>query len=562
MRTIVIALDGLCWPGFAAACRQGRVPNLARLAAAGATGLMRGVPQQGRIAAATSLATGVWPETSGVWFPSEAWAGGGRPLTLASWQRLPVSATLGAAGIDTASIAWPGIAPGAALPGLHIDDRYPLCLGQTADGWALPPDCCPPAWRDELADRRIHPTAITTQHLLPLVPELGMVDQGATDALSRLATAMAEAATAQGAAAWVLADRRPTVAMVWLRWLGDIRAAATGAAVPFDHLVNGAWTFLDTLVGALAALCNGERLLVVGTGWGEAPGLVLLRGPGIAAGSGLPPAHQIDLAPTLLACHDLVDADLAGRQLPIAGLATPRRRIIAPTPTPSDDSAAAELLASLRAEGFHPPPPPPAQWHAARALRLGQMLLSRDPVAAEAAADAALASEPDNPDALTLKAWCRYIADDAAGVAAIGDALLRIAADRPWGALARGAAAAIAQDAAAARPWLAAAATGDSETRLRVAWAWLRLKRPADANPLLDRLAAELPGRIEVRLAQAAAAEAVGDSLAAEASLRAALSIDPYDVAAWVALEALLRRFGRRNEAAAATAMLAQLQGP
>jgi predicted AlkP superfamily phosphohydrolase/phosphomutase len=90
IQTRLIVLDGVCWPGFAAACRQGRVPTLARLAAAGATGLLHGVAHQGRIGAAASIASGHWPEASGLWFREEAWAGGVRPATMASWQVPPV----------------------------------------------------------------------------------------------------------------------------------------------------------------------------------------------------------------------------------------------------------------------------------------------------------------------------------------------------------------------------------------------------------------------------------------------------------------------------------------
>jgi hypothetical protein len=561
IQTRLIVLDGVCWPGFAAACRQGRVPTLARLAAAGATGLLYGVPHQGRIGAAASIASGHWPEASGLWFPEEAWAGGVRPATIASWQRPPLWASLAAAGIGTASVAWPGSAPGGSAAGLHVDDRYPRALGQTVQGWALPPDCCPPAWRDELADRRIHPTAITTGHLLPLVPDLGAVDQAATDALGRLAITMAEAATAQGAAAWIFAHRRPDTAALWLSWLGDIRAGTAAAArSPWDHLVAGAWTFLDTLVGALAALAGNDRLLIVGTGWAAAPGLVLAHGPEIAPGTGLPAAQQIDIAPTILAWHGLADPGLAGRPLPL-GVDRACRDVPPPPPQPAEPSAAAAAyLAPLLAEGFAPPPPPSPRWQAARALALGRLLLDRDAAAAEATAEAALAAVPDNPDALTLKAWCRYAADDAAGVDAIGVRLETLAPDHPWGAMARGAAAAMRGDAGAARPFLDAAAKGDAETRLRVARAWLRLRQPAAAMALLGPLAVELPGRAEVRLAQAEAAAAVGNHYETEMALRAALVIDPYVEQAWAELETLLVRLGRRSEATRAAAMLAQLQ--
>ncbi len=573
IRSRLIVLEGVCWPGFAKAMRNKRVPNLARLSAAGATGLLRGIPHQGRIDVAGSIATGAWPEASGVWFAEEAWAGGIRPLTRASWQRPPLWATLGREGISTASVVWPGSARSIGLgdawisadSGVHIDDRLPLVLGQPADAWALPPDCCPPPWRDIIADCRIHPTAITAAHILPLVPDLRSVNQSRTDVLNRLAVTMAEAATAQGAAARVFTDARPDTAAVWLRWLYDIRAVATAALPPYNQLVTGAWSFLDALVGGLAALCTDERLIIVGTGFDDAPGLVLASGPGIAGGSVLPPARVIDVAPTMLACHGLADRKLAGQAMALPGLASARGTVnsdawAAAAPKVAAPAAAAALLKPLLAEGFRPPPPPSALWHAARALRLGALLLPRDPVSAEAAADQALAEVPDHLDALSLKAWCRLLAGDEAGVDAIGKTLLTLAPDRPWGALARGVAAAMTGNAEAAKPWLSAAAKGDAETRLRVANTWAGLGRPAAALALLGPLADEMPGRVDVCLAQAEAARLLGDSIAAEAALRAALRINPFDTQAWARLQALLSYYGRALEAAQAATMLLQLQ--
>ena len=50
--------------------------------------------------------------------------GGHRPLTLASWRAPPVWATLQAAGVQTASIDWPGARPGTAQAGVHIDPDF------------------------------------------------------------------------------------------------------------------------------------------------------------------------------------------------------------------------------------------------------------------------------------------------------------------------------------------------------------------------------------------------------------------------------------------------------
>ncbi|MBU6166592.1 MAG: alkaline phosphatase family protein [Alphaproteobacteria bacterium] len=558
-RTLLLGLDGLCWPGLVAARRQGLVPNLARLADGGATGLLCGVPMLGRMGAAGSIATGHWPEDSGLWHDSERWAGGIRPVTMASWRRPPAWAALAAAGVATAGVGWPGSAPGAAA--CHVDDRFALINGQTEAGWALPPDCCPPAWRPEVAGRRVHPSAIATAHLLPLV-DVAAVDQNSSDGLVQLATGLAMAASVQGVAAWLLHDQRADCAAVWLRWLGDVRAVATDAPPPWHRVEPGAWQFLDMVVGSLAAVAADRQMLIVGSGWRDAPGVLLATGGGIGA-QALPAARLIDVAPTLLAAHGLHDPALPGRALALwPGAAL--RPVATPALPVADDAAAAEaarLLAPLIAEGHVPLPEPPPAWTVQRLLGLGRMLLPRDAARAQTLADAALALLPDHVDVLTLKAWCRLAARDAAGLDAIGQRLAVLAPDRPWAAVARGAAAALAGNLALARPWLEAAAQGDGESRLRAAQGWLHLNHAATARPMLARLVAQWPHRIDARLALAQAAQALGDMADAEAQLRAAIAIDPFDAALWGALESLLASLGRRPDADQVAGIAAQLRG-
>src|SRR5688572_4920461 len=169
-RLLLIGVAGADWPGLAA--RRDSLPRLAELGARGVAGWLNSpTPREGPAAWAT-LATGHPPEVHRVIRPEEPWGAGLRPLTLASWRRAPVWASLAANGVSTGSLAWPGARPGAASPGLHIDEDFAEASGATAEAWALPPRCAPPDVREALRELRTHPTDIDAAMLRPLVPDL------------------------------------------------------------------------------------------------------------------------------------------------------------------------------------------------------------------------------------------------------------------------------------------------------------------------------------------------------------------------------------------------------
>ena len=103
-RLLLIGAAGLDWPSLATR----PAPRLAAMLARGAGLGLRGLEGSAGPAPWASMLTGRPPEAHGVWRREEAWAGGVRPLTRASWQVPPLWDRLAAAGLARpAWSAWP-----------------------------------------------------------------------------------------------------------------------------------------------------------------------------------------------------------------------------------------------------------------------------------------------------------------------------------------------------------------------------------------------------------------------------------------------------------------------
>lgn len=559
-RILVIGISGADWPSLRAVMRAGLTPNLSALAGRGAFGSLRpGGPQDG-LAPWATMASGHPPIVHGVYRDSEAWAGGLRPTGRASWRKRPLWAALEEEGVSTGSVGWPGIAPADSWAGLHVDESYATASGTRWDDWALPLHCAPPALREALRDARVHPSDIGAPQLLPLVPNLASIDQARDVGLPTLAVGMARTATIQAAAVHLLGQTDTQAMFVHHRWLGRIRRMAP-APPPWDRMLDGAWRFLDGLIGRLTALAGEDCTVIVASpGWRDNPGVVLAAGPGIRPGGEIVNARMIDIAPTVLAKFGLRDPDMTGR--PVGGIGiVPATRDVASAAEavrPADDKG----LERLAALGYAAPPPPPDSWRVEGHLLRARLLLADRPREAAAEAAAALALMPDLVEAMRLQARAHVMLGEAEPLTALGDALLRLAPDRPWGSMVHGAAWAMRGDAGKARSWLeAAAASGEPDTMLRVGAAWLMLNRPTDAAKAFAVALSHDPACAEAAVGASMAAAATNDLLGAEKLLRQFLARDPQSVPAWLQLATILERGGRTTEAVLARRNVERFSG-
>ncbi len=539
-----------CEPARLAAAK---VRRLASLRTRGVAGWLAGAAVSSGPAAAVTLATGVQPEIHGIWRKGEAWAGGVRPIGRASWRLQPVWSRLEAAGVSTGSVCWPASRPGDDWPGLHVDNSFAEPTGADHRTWALPLHCAPATARESLRDRRVHPNQIADPVLAPFVA--GADAQPTSVQIEALRTAIAQAATVQAAAVWMLSGEdqtAPDAVFVHQAFLRDVRDAFAGASPTLvDRATATAWSFLDGLIGRLMELCSSERsILLVSPGWGGAAGAVMAAGPGVKANPTFDGASILDIAPTVLAWFGLQDTGLPGRSLAPLPAATPPR--VAPClPPPQTSASEADLCPGLQAQGYALPKPASAAWLAAGAAELAALLLDRDPQAALRAADEALAADPNQITALRIKSRAHVALGQDEPLMAIGERLNTLAPERGWGATAIGAAHALRGKSREAAPWLKRAENEtDIATLTAVATLWTALGRLGDATRTFRRLASIDPGNVTAEIGLAMAATARRDFLEAEAALQRARAREPSRPAIWLQLAQIYAATGRKSDAA------------
>lgn len=566
-RLLLIAASGIDWAGFDAGTRSGELPALAALRARGTAGWLGGAPVTAGPAGWASMATGLPPEIHGVWRNVEAWPGGVRPVGQASWRHPPVWMRLEAAGVSTGSVDWRASRPGAAWPGVHVDNSYAEPTGPTSADWAMPRRCAPDDLRAVLRPRRIHPLDITSTMLAPLVPDLPRLDQSRDNGLPTIAIAMARAATVQSAAVWLLRERQggaPDAVFVHHSWLGRTRLGFEGRREePFAKVIPGAWRFLDGLLGRLVRLAGPEALiLLVSPGWRGAPGVVVAAGGGVAASGEPQGAGLLDIAPTVLARFGLRDDKLPGR--PLAAL--PAAPSLRPAPRPA--VAAVEkpdplLVYSVRKHGFRPPRGPGRRWKAQGLAELAYLLLDHNPVAARKAADAALKDDAGNVTALRVNVRAALALEDADALPALARALEDAAPRRGWGAVAQGAYHALRGEIALADPFLRRAESDpEPATLLTIAAIWLSASRVASAERVFRTVLDRDPQNVTAEIGLAMGAVARRDFMAAEQALRRALALDPGRPTIHLQLAQTYARSGRKVEAAGSAAMAMRLGVP
>ena len=558
-RLLLICAEGADYDGFLRRLGAGALPNLVRLQRRGAAGPLTDASGND-LADLATLATGLQPEAHGIFRTDEAWAGGVRPVSRASWRAPPIWARLEAAGVSTASVAWPAMRPGADWSGVHLDEDFIEASGAGRDDWVLPRRCAPPDCREEVRELRVHPTDISGAMLRPLVPALPELDQSRDTGLPRLAIAMARAASVQAGAVWMLDQSRPQALFVRQPWLGEVRREfETERQGPFAGVVDGAWRFLDALVGRLAELAGPEAMIVFASiGPRGRPGVLVAAGAGAAAGVALEPAGLSSLIPTLLARFGLEGAGLAPA---IEALTPAASRAPAPTPAlalPAQPDL--DLLQAAANAGYAPPEPASGSWRAMRVANLGLLMLPRAPPAAAEAAREALELDPANAAALALRAMAHVVMEEADPLPALADALADVAPERGWSAAARGAYHVLRREPSLAAPLLRTAeADPNTETRLHVAAIWLAAGRPADAERVFKAVLEGDPGAVAALIGLAMTAVARLDFITAEARLHDALASDPGRPGIYLQLAHIYARTARPSQAAQAAATARRL---
>lgn len=345
-RGLLIGIGAADWRLIHPLVDAGRMPNLAALIDDGAIGNLYAPQPINSTLAWTTIITGRSADEHNVLGPVKPGAGarGIRPVLSSDLDIAPFWSTLARSGLAVAALNWPVSHPAISRGALIVSDGFADPAGDDFAAWPVAPcSVSDQSLIPALRELRLHPSEVTGDMLLPLVPAAGSIDQQTDARLALVRDAVARTATVHGAATWVAEHRQWDLLAVrydllerlcrrFLQYMPPRMPHITEADFEIYHgVIDAAHEFLDMMLGRLIALAGPNTRVMIVSNHGLlsgkarpsraagmsiadhfAPrelGVMVAHGPGIRADELVFGATLLDVAPTVAA---LLGRDFAG----------------------------------------------------------------------------------------------------------------------------------------------------------------------------------------------------------------------------------------------------------
>ncbi len=357
-KVLLIGWDAADWKVIRPLIEAGKMPNVQRLVENGATGQIATLHPPLSPMLWTSIATGKRAFKHGIHGFSEPTPDGRgiQPVTNLSRKSKALWNILSQNGFRSIVIGWWPSHPAEPIDGVMVSDHYhrasgPLDTGGPIDkGWPLPANTVhPPKLAETLARLRMHPDLLTPEMVEPFIPLAREIDQDRDNRLAGCMRTLAECASIQSAATWLL-DNQPWEFFAvyydaidhfchgFMRyhpprqsWIGEREFDL------YRNVVTQAYEFHDQMLGTLLKKAGEDVTVILMSDHGFHPdhlrpasipdipagpaiehrdfGILAISGPGIKKGE-LHGPSVLDIAPTILTLFELaVGDDMDGKVL-------------------------------------------------------------------------------------------------------------------------------------------------------------------------------------------------------------------------------------------------------
>ncbi len=353
-RALLVGWDAADWKIIHPLLDAGLMPNLQKLVEGGAMGNLATLDPPMSPLLWTSMATGKTADLHGIhgFAEPDPVSGRARPVTSTSRKVKALWNILHQSGRRSLVVNWFATHPAEPVAGAVVSNAFCHAGMPYGAPWPLPAGSIHPAsLAAEMAEWRVHPGDLTGDDLLPFLPKLCEVDQPSDARVLRFAEVLAENLSVHNAAVWLM-EREPWDFATVFFDLPDHAShlfmryrAPRLEGVPerdfeiYGHAVDGAYCYLDILLGRLVQLAGTDAAILVVSdhgfhsdhqrGWGSAApkeetpmqwhrthGILTMAGPGIRQDELIYGATLLDVAPTVLALFGLpAGADMQGRVL-------------------------------------------------------------------------------------------------------------------------------------------------------------------------------------------------------------------------------------------------------
>ena len=381
-KILLVGWDSADWRLISPLLDRGLMPALSGVIERGVMGNLASLEPMLSPLIWTSIATGKFPHQHGVlgFVEPDPLGGGIRNVGSTTRRGKALWNLLSESGLATHVVSWYASHPAETIRGVCASDRFALAPTPTAEPWPLPEGAIQPAAAAAaLAQFRLHPTEIEASQLLPFIPraaELDQRDPAVAGRLTALARILAQTASVQAAATWILETQPWDFLGVYFRALDDLGhhfmpfrppclpgVSETDVAV-YGNVMEAACCFHDLMLARLLHLAGPDTTVIVisdhgfesgaqrpgavanepetMSGWHRQFGILAAAGPGVRRDERIYGCSVLDLTPTVLHLFGLpVGRDMAGKVL-VNALEVPGEVARIPTwENPASDAAPA-----------------------------------------------------------------------------------------------------------------------------------------------------------------------------------------------------------------------------
>jgi len=352
-RVLLIGWDAADWKVAKPLMEAGKMPHLSKFVEQGVMGNMATLQPPYSPMLWTSIATGVRPFKHGVLGFTEPTPDGQGVMPVSNLSRKvrAIWNILHLAGKTCNVVGWWPSYPAEPIRGVMVSEHFQHATGPLDKEWVVPDGCVHPVeLRDTLAELRINPNELVPDHLLPFIPKALEIDQAKDVRLAGCMRTLAETATVQSTATWLIQNRPWDFMAVYFDGIDHFGHGFMKYHPPrrefikeadfelYSNVISQAYIFHDMMLGELLRLAGEDTTVILMSDHGfhsdhlrpkhiprepAGPamehrdfGIFAMKGPGIKQDQLIHGACLLDVTPTLLTLFGLpIGADMDGRPL-------------------------------------------------------------------------------------------------------------------------------------------------------------------------------------------------------------------------------------------------------
>jgi predicted AlkP superfamily phosphohydrolase/phosphomutase/tetratricopeptide (TPR) repeat protein len=352
-KVLLIGWDAADWKVINPLLDSGQMPTLQKIVDNGMIGNIATLDPPLSPMLWTSIATGKRADKHGIlgFIEADTVNGGVRNVNSTSRKSRALWNILHHKGYKSNVISWWPSHPAEPINGVMVSNFYQRANNKVGKPWLVPKNAIYPAEMTKvLAPYRVHPAELTEQHILPFIPLAAEVDQEKDKRLEAMARIIADTATVQSTATYLMENTEWDFTAVYFDGIDHFCHGFMKFHPPqlpglpddlfrvYKDVVVGAYKFHDMLLERLLQLAGEDCLVMIVSDHGfhsdhlrpiELPkfaaapalehnpyGIICMYGPNIKKDDRIYGATLLDITPTLLAAMGLpLGKDMDGKVL-------------------------------------------------------------------------------------------------------------------------------------------------------------------------------------------------------------------------------------------------------